>query len=183
MRIVQFICKWVFQNKCKEQLPWPKMPSTIIHSSLYHVSWSFCKPANKTYGQRPPVMTRRFVFTGAQIQGMSRSGTQWHAIARGRALFQNGRVRTRGYAWIVFPWSLMHMICSNVEIEMSIIRDSLYSLMYMYCIISCWRKTGHIYWALYTTMQKHTLIMYRDEAHLFNLRLQATSLNKNQPTF
>ena len=49
------------------------------------------------------------MFTGAQIQGMSCSGTQWHAVARngtqwhakarGRPLFQNGRVRTRGHAW------------------------------------------------------------------------------------
>ena len=78
------------------------MPSTIIRSSLYHVVRGLfvnVKPANKTYGQRPPVMRRRFVFTGAQTQGMSRSGTQWHAKARGRALFQNGRVRTRGHAW------------------------------------------------------------------------------------
>ena len=44
---------------------------------------------------------------------MSSSGTQWHAKARGRALFQNGRVRTRGHACIVFPWSLDVCICGS----------------------------------------------------------------------
>ena len=37
------------------------------------------------------------MFTGAQIQGMSRSGTQWHAKARGRALFPE---RPRPHAWV-----------------------------------------------------------------------------------
>ena len=105
MHIVQCICKWVFQNTRKEN--WgrntPKMPSTIIRSSLCHVSWSFCQRYTSEQNIRTKALGNEGkirVHWGASPGNVTQWQAIWHAMAC------SFPVRTHGHAWIVFPWSL-----------------------------------------------------------------------------